>query len=196
MITRRALLAALATVPAAAVPAAAPAAARADATGGRRHFPNVTLLTQDNKRVAFYDDLMKDKIVMVNFFYVECTGICPAATANLLNVQELLGARVGRDIFMYSITLKPRDDRPKQLKMYQEMHGIKPGWTLLTGRPEDCERLRRHLGFADIDPVVDRDTKQHIGVVLYGNERLDSWAACPVQTEPTLIVKYVGWMDR
>jgi len=192
MITRRALLASLAALPA----VAAPAAARTVATGGRRHFPNVTLLTQDNKRVAFYDDLMKDKIVMLNFFYVECTGICPAATSNLVNVQEQLGARVGRDIFMYSITLKPRDDRPQQLKMYQEMHGIKPGWTLLTGRPEDCELLRRRLGFADIDPVVDRDIKQHIGIVLYGNERLDSWAACPVQTEPSLIVKYVGWMDR
>jgi protein SCO1 len=193
MITRRALMASLAAVPAVAARAAASPAA---ATGGRRRFPNVTLLTQDNKRVAFYDDLMKDKIVMVNFFYVDCTGICPAATANLVKVQELLGPRVGRDIFMYSITLKPRDDRPKQLKMYQEMHGIKPGWTLLTGRPDDCELLRRRLGFADIDPVVDRDTTQHIGVLLVGNERLDSWAACPAQTVPTEIVKAVSWMDR
>jgi protein SCO1/2 len=192
MITRRALLASLAAVPVVARATALPLAA----TGGRRRFPNVTLLTQDNRRVAFYDDLVKDKIVMINFFFIECTGICPAATANLVKVQALLGNRVGRDIFMYSITLKPRADRPRQLKAYQEMHGIKPGWTLLTGRPDDCELLRRRLGFADIDPVVDRDLTQHIGVVLFGNERLDSWAACPAQSEPTEIVKYVGWMDR
>ena len=192
MISRRALMASLAAAPA----AAAGAAAAPPSTGGRRRFPNPTLLTQDNERVAFYDDLMKGKIVLVNFFYVECTGICPAATANLLKVQELLGERVGRDIFIYSITLKPLEDRPAQLKMYQEMHNIKPGWTLLTGSAEDCELLRRRLGFADIDPVVDRDTANHIGVVLIGNERIDRWMACPVQTEPTQIVRSVSWMGR
>jgi protein SCO1 len=73
------------------------------------------------------------------------------------------------------------------------MHGIKPGWTLLTGRPADCELLR---GFAELDPVLDRDISNHIGMVLYGNERLDSWAGCPAQTEASAIVKYVSWMDR
>ena len=191
MISRRAWLASLATVPLAARPATGTAT-----NGGRRHFPDVTLLTQDNRPVRFYDDLVRDKIVLINFFYVECTGICPAATSNLVKVQALLGDRVGRDIFMYSITLKPHEDRPPQLKEYQQMHGIQAGWTLLTGRPGDCELLRRRLGFADIDPVIDRDTSKHIGVVLYGNERLDSSAACPAQTEPAEIVKYVSWMDR
>jgi len=194
MISRRALMASLAAAPFAAWRASA--AVPPGSTGGRRHFPNPTLLTQDNERVAFYDDLMKGKIVLVNFFYVECTGICPAATANLIKVQEMLGERVGRDVFMYSITLKPLEDRPAQLKMYQEMHGIKPGWTLLTGSAEDCELLRRRLGFADIDPEVDRDTANHIGVVLIGNERLDSWMACPVQTDASQIVRSVSWMDR
>ena len=192
MISRRALMASLAAVPL----IGARAAAAPLSAGGRRHFPNPTLLTQDNERVAFYDDLMKGKIVLVNFFYAECTGICPAATANLIKVQEMIGERVGRDIFMYSITLKPLEDRPAQLKMYQEMHGIKPGWTLLTGSADDCELLRRRLGFADIDPVVDRDTANHIGVVLIGNERLDSWMATPVQSDPKQIVKSVSWVDR
>jgi hypothetical protein len=67
---------------------------------------------------------------------------------------------------------------------------------LLTGSVEDCELLRRRLGFADIDPVVDRDTANHIGVVLIGNERIDSWMACPIQSDPKQIVKSVSWMDR
>jgi protein SCO1/2 len=196
MMTRRALFAPLATMPFASLTAAFPTSAPTASTGGRRHFPNVPLLTQNNQRVRFYDDLVKDKIVMFNFFYVTCTGICPAATANLAKVQALLGGRVGRDIFMYSITLKPREDRPAQLKEYEEMHGIKPGWTLLTGAPDDCELLRRRLGFADVDPVIDRDISQHIGLVVYGNERLDSWAACPARSDPADIVRYLSWMDR
>ena len=197
MIPRRSLISSLAAMPFAAratesrelAPSRAPA-------GGRRRFPNVSLLTQDNQKLRFYDDLVKDKIVMFNFFYVSCTGICPASTANLVKVQHALGGRVGRDIFMYSISLKPREDRPAQLKEYVEMHGITSGWTLLTGKPDDCESLRRHLGFADADPVRDRNIANHIGLVVYGNERLDSWAACPALTEPTAFVKYLSWMDR
>jgi protein SCO1/2 len=97
---------------------------------------------------------------------------------------------------MYSISLQPRQDRPAQLKEYEEMHGIKAGWTLLTGKPNDCELLRRRLGFADADPVRDREIGNHIGLVVYGNERMDSWAACPALTEPTAFVKYLSWMDR
>ena len=197
MITRRALFTPVASMPFAALAAAIPGRASVSAPdGGRRRFPNVTLLTQDNQPVRFYDDLVKDKMVMFNFFYVSCTGTCPASTANLVKVQQMLGNRAGRDIFMYSISLKPREDRPAQLKEYQEMHGIKAGWTLLTGKPDDCELLRRRLGFADSDPVRDRDVTNHIGLVVYGNERLDSWAACPALTEPTQFVKYLSWMDR
>src|SRR5256885_10537961 len=133
MIPRRALFTPLAATPFAALAAAVPErASTSNPAGGRRHFPNVTLLTQDNQPVRFYDDLVKDKIVMFNFFYVSCTGTCPASTANLVKVQQMLGNRAGRDIFMYSISLKPREDRPAQLKEYQEMHGIKAGGTLLT----------------------------------------------------------------
>jgi protein SCO1 len=197
MTTRRALFTSLATMPFAVLAAAERGrASTSDQAGGLRHFPNVTLLTQDNQPVRFYDDLMKDKIVMINFFYVSCTGTCPASTSNLVKVQQLLGNRVGRDIFMYSISLKPREDRPAQLKEYQQMHGIKAGWTLLTGKPDDCELLRRRLGFADPDPVRDRDVANHVGLVVYGNERFDSWAACPAQTEAAEIVKYLSWMDR
>ena len=72
-----------------------------------RYFPNVELTTHEGKKVRFYDDLIKDKIVIINFMYAECKGICPGITANLLKVQKLLGNRIGRDIFMYSITLNP-----------------------------------------------------------------------------------------
>jgi protein SCO1/2 len=36
-------------------------------------FPNVWLTTHDGQKVRFYDDLLKDKIVAINFFYSTCT---------------------------------------------------------------------------------------------------------------------------
>ncbi len=112
-----------------------------------RYFPNLSLRTQDDKEVRFYDDLIKGKIVTLNFFYAKCEDVCPIVTSNLVKVQELLGDKVGRQVFMYSFSLKPTEDTPKAMKEYAEMHGVKPGWTFLTGKPEDLELLRRKLGF-------------------------------------------------
>src|SRR5262249_31882315 len=53
----------------------------------RRYFPDVVLTTHEGKRVRFYDDLLKDKIVVLNMMYADCTGICPLITANLVKAQ-------------------------------------------------------------------------------------------------------------
>jgi len=158
----------------------------------KRYFPDLTLLTQDNRRVHFYQDLVKNKIVLLNFFYAHCEGICPTVTHNLVNVQKLLGERMGRDIFINSITLKPAEDTPTVLKEYAREHGIRPGWTLLTGNPDEVELLRRSLGFTDPDPLVDRDKSSHIGNIRYGSEPLMQWTALPGMTHAESIAKAIS----
>ena len=160
-----------------------------------RYFPNVVLTTHEGKKVRFYDDLIKDKIVMINLMYAECDGVCTGITANLARVQKTLGARVGRDIFMYSITLKPEQDSPKALKEYAKMHGVKPGWSFLTGDPKDIELLRRKLGFTNPDPKLDADSSQHVGMVRYGNEPLQRWAASPGMADASWIAQSVLFVD-
>jgi protein SCO1/2 len=158
-----------------------------------RNFPNVTLTTQEGRKVKFYDDLIKDKIVILNFFYAKCEGICPGTTANLVKVQRLLGDHVGRDVFMYSITLKPEHDTPAVLKRYAEAYKVRPGWTFLTGDPKDIELLRRKLGYTNPDPALDADKSQHIGMLRYGNEPRQWWAGCPGLAHASYIVKSFGW---
>jgi protein SCO1/2 len=161
----------------------------------QRYFPNVTLITHEGKRVRFYDDLIKDKIVVLNLMYADCGGVCPGITANLVKVQRLLGDRVGHDIFFYSITIKPERDTPSVLREYARMHGVGPGWFFLTGKPSDIEFLRRKLGFVDPDPKVDRDKSNHIGIIRYGNEPRTLWGACPGLTTPRSIVESISWVD-
>ena len=160
-----------------------------------RYLPNVELTTHEGKKVRFYDDLVKDKIVIINFMYAQCEGICPAITANLLRVQKLLGDRVGRDIFMYSITLTPEKDTPAALKHYVQMHKVKPGWTYLTGKPADIESLRLKLGFSTSNKELDKDRTNHIGMVKYGNEARQWWAMMPGKATPEWMVESIGWMD-
>lgn len=157
-----------------------------------RNFPNVTLTTHEGRKVKFYDDLVKDKIVIFNFMYAKCEGICPGVTMNLGRVKKLLGPRIGRDIFMYSITLKPEQDTPMVLAHYAHMHHAGPGWTFLTGKPSDIERLRRAQGFTNPDPVLDADSSQHIGMIRFGNEPMQWWAGCPGLANAKFIVKEIG----
>lgn len=162
----------------------------------KRYLPNIPLVTQDGRKVLFYDDLIKNKIVTINFLYTRCEGVCPGITANLLKVQKLLGPRVGRDIFMYSITLKPEEDSWQALKEYAVGYGVRPGWTFLTGNADDIELLRRKLGFTNPNPQVDKEKSQHIGNLRYGNEPLCLWAACPGLAHPEWIVESISWVDR
>ena len=203
-LSRRSLLTMVALPPLAAMlPDAATDAATgfAPATEGfarrriqEQHLPNVPLLTQDGERVRFYDDLVKDKIVTLNFFYADCDDICPMVTSNLAKVQKLLGDCVGRTVFMYSFTLKPENDTVDVIKHYREMSGAGPGWTFLTGKPADIENLRKAIGFTYPDPAIDKDTTQHIGNVRYGNEPLMLWAACPGMAHASFIAESVSWM--
>lgn len=39
----------------------------------RDYFPNVELTTHNGDRVRFYDDLIKGKVVVINFMYATCT---------------------------------------------------------------------------------------------------------------------------
>ncbi len=110
-------------------------------------------------------------------------------TANLVQVQRLLGDRIGRDIFMLSITLDSKVDTPQVLERYARSFGVKPGWLFLTGNHEQIEMLRHKLGIYDPDPIIDADKTQHAGIVTYGNERTGKWAAIPALLKPEHIVK-------
>jgi len=161
-----------------------------------RHFPNLLLTTHEGKKLRFYDDLLKDKIVVINFMYVKCEGVCPGITANLAKVQNLLGNKLGQDIFMYSFTLKPEEDSPEVLSRYAGAYHAKKGWTFLTGNTDDMELLRRKLGFTDPDPKLDAIKSNHIGNVRYGNEPLLLWGSCPGLSKPSWIAESISWVDR
>jgi protein SCO1/2 len=155
------------------------------------YFPNVTLLTHEGRTVRFYDDVLRDKFVVLNFMYARCGKTRPLITANLVRVQQLLGERVGCDVFFYSITLRPEPDTPEALRRYAKAYGAGPGWSFLTGKRADIDLIRRRLGAVDPDPVVDAQATRHSGLVRYGNEAFGRWGTVPGEANPAWIVKAI-----
>jgi protein SCO1/2 len=154
----------------------------------RDYFPDLVLRTQDDERVRLYTDLLAGKTVLVHFFYGDGRdGLCPAVTANLVQLQRLLGERCGRDVFMYSFTLAP--EAPARLRAYRASYPITAGWTFLTGSAADLALCRARFGVADPDPVLDREPARHVNLVLLGNEPHERWLGLPALSSPGALLE-------
>ena len=150
-----------------------PAPAIAASPGGPGYFPNVPLTTQDGKVVHFYDDLLKGKSVVINLIYTHCSGTCPLETAKLSQVQRLLGDRVGKDIFFYSISIDPTHDTPEALKAYATKFQVQPGWLFLTGKKEDIKLISKQLGLSSLTDATSLDG--HMPALMIGKEATGEW---------------------
>ena len=161
----------------------------------KRYFPNVPLVTHERKAVRFYDDLLKDRIVVLNLMYADCTALCPMITANLVAAQKLLERRVTQEVFFVSLTIKPQQDTPEKLRSYAAMHHATKNWQFLTGAPDNLELLRQKLGYADPNPVKDRNDKSlHSGMVRYGNEPLSQWSSIQGSADPDWIAEEITYV--
>jgi protein SCO1/2 len=161
------------------------------ATSTGTPLPNVVFQSDDGRSMRFYDDLVKGRVVLINFMFTTCRRACPGTTANLKKVRRALGDHVGNDVVMLSISLDPEHDTPEVLHEYARLYGVGPGWYFLSGRREDVERLRRTLGAYDLNPEIDADRTRHAGLVVLGNEPMGRWSAVSGLARPRQIVEAV-----
>jgi protein SCO1 len=153
----------------------------------RSHFPNVSLTNQDQKTVRFYDDVIKGRIVVIQFMYTQCDKYCPMVTPNLAKVQRELAKRAPRQVSMISITVDPTHDTPKMLKEYADKFHAQKGWQFLTGPKQDVDRIRRELGVYD----PDEKKTEHLNVLTIGKETTGQWLAIEALAKPDDIVDTV-----
>jgi protein SCO1/2 len=163
---------------------------------GANYFPNVELTTHAGKTVRFYDDLLKGKSVAINLIFTGCTEVCPLETANLVQLQRVLGERVGKDVFFYSISIDPARDTPAVLKAYAEKFGAGgPGWLFLTGKPEDIKLITKKLGMVRSTDA----TQHHAAQLMVGNEPSAQWTKNSAVDNPRFLAArmgtFLGWRD-
>ena len=166
---------------------------QADSHWGANYFPNVELTDQYGHKLHFYDDLLKGKIVAIEIFYTHCIDMCPLETARLAQVQRMLGDRVGKEVFFYSISIDPKRDTPEEMKAYAEKYHAGPGWLFLTGKKEDIDLVTKKLGlYKDPDP---QDRDGHTTHLLLGNETTGQWMRNNALDNPRLLSVMIGdWL--
>ena len=134
-----------------------------------KYFSDVELINQDGQKVRFYSDVLKNKIVAINTFFTTCTNICPPMNRNFEKMQDAVGDRLGKDVFLVSITVDPETDTPTRLKEYASRFHARPGWLFLTGKKENVDWALYKLG----QYVETKD--DHTSIFIIGNEPKGLW---------------------
>ncbi len=138
-------------------------------TAAEKYFSDVELVNQDGEKVRFYSDVLKGKTVVVNAFFTTCTSVCPPMNRSMEKIQEAFGDRVGKDVFLVSITVDPATDTPTRLKEYAAKFHAKKGWTFLTGKKENLDWALYKMG------QYVEDKESHKTVIIIGNEATGLW---------------------
>ncbi len=168
-------------------------------TGGDRWganwFPNYELTNQDGKVMRFFDDCIKDRVVLISFIYTSCPDACPLETARIAQVQGILGDRVGQDVFFYSITIDPDNDTPEVLKEYAQRYQAGPGWQFLTGKESEIATLRMKLGL--YRPGEEQSLQDHGLNIIIGNQSTGRWMRSGPFENPYVLARQIGdWLHN
>jgi protein SCO1 len=138
-------------------------------SAARKYFTDVELLDQDGRKVRFYSDVLKGKTVVVNAFFTTCTSVCPPMNRNMEKIQASLGDRLGKDVFLVSISVDPLTDTPPRIKEYSKKFNARPGWLFLTGKKENVDWALYKVG----QYVQSKD--DHTTIIIVGNEATGLW---------------------
>ena len=150
---------------------------------GATEIPDVTVVDQNGKTIRFHHDLVKGKIVAINFIFTSCTTICTPMGANFAALQKLLGDRT--DVVLISVSIDPTNDTPKRLKAWSARFNAKPGWTLVTGEPSELERIAKALG------AYSGSALNHSPVAVIGNDASGKWTRVNGLVPPAKLVTMI-----
>lgn len=151
--------------------------------------PDLALRDHNGRRVRFYSDLIKDKVVLINFFYTSCTYTCLMQGRVFSELQAELGDRLGKEVFLISVTMDPETDTPERLKRWGAEHGLRKGWTLVTGGKGDMAKLVGHLTGNPLGRI-----ELHSSFIYIGNDKKNNWAAIYGLTAPKKLAKEIDGM--
>jgi protein SCO1 len=159
--------------------------AGADSARNRVRIPDVEVRDQNGRKLNLYSDLIKDRIVVVNFFFTTCTSVCPPQARALAKLQKQLGGRLGTEVFFISISKDPERDTVESLKRWAMKYGVGPGWTLVTGEQSVIEKVLWEL-------TGDRPGQgQHYPIVFIGNDQAGVWKSTSGLSSPEITIELI-----
>jgi protein SCO1 len=133
-----------------------------------RYFTDLPVVTHEGGEVRFYSDLLKNKRVVISFFYVNCPTAQPTLLT-LFKLQKKLGDRLGSDVVLLSISVDPERDDLDAVRGYAGKFNPQKGWYFITGKPENMDIINKRLG------NTMRLPEGHLRQFILGDTRTNHW---------------------
>jgi protein SCO1/2 len=130
---------------------------------------DLPMLDQDGRTVRFRTDVVGGRIVVIDTFFTTCGLICPILGAIFMELQDLVGDRLGKDVALVSISVDPLTDIPPRLKKYSEQWEARPGWIFLTGNKSSVDQVLTGLG------LYSANFADHPAAFLVGDGKTGEW---------------------
>ena len=115
--------------------------AAAGCSSGNARAVEGVFTNQTGQQIRLKD--FKGKVVLMNFIFTSCPNKgCDLLSLQLLRVQNHLRDRIGKDLFLLSVTMDPKKDTPEVLKNFASRYKADPeGWYFLTADKRTTNRL-------------------------------------------------------
>ena len=170
------------TTGSAGAPAATPGQSEA---ASRQYFTDLELLTQNGDQVRFYSDVLKDRVVLINFIFTHCQDACPMMTQKLKSSRALLDEQIRNRVHFISISIDPERDTPAAMKEFASRYDLADdsNWVFLTGAPENVNTIVKKLG------QYTSEVENHSTLVLAGNVNDHYWMKIPPMDPPGIIAE-------
>ena len=135
--------------------------------------------------MRLHADLLKGKVVVINSFFSTCKGSCPVMLSSFSRFQEHFADRVGKDLFLISISVDPQTDTPQVLAALADQWKARPGWQFLTGDKASVDAAIGRLW-----PKIE-NKESHSNVFLIGNEATGLWKKAKGLSKPEGVIPLI-----
>ena len=157
---------------------------------GKVKIPDLEVQDQDGRNIRFYSELIKDKVVVLSFFYTSCTYSCTTQGKTFSKLQSLLGDRLGQSVFLISVTIDPARDDVARLSSWGKRYNVQAGWTLVTGKEAELNKL--------LVPFNGNraGAEMHMPSTFVGNAKTGVWTSASGVFDPEMLLNAVDFVMR
>lgn len=148
----------------------------------RNYFTDTEVIDQNGNKLRFYSDVLKDRVLLINFIFTNCGDYCPMVTQKLIQTRSQMAESVKDDIWFISISVDPERDTPEAMKAFAKKHGVDESrWIFLTGQTQNLDFIVKRLG------QYSKDVESHSTLMLGANTRTRHWTrVMPMATPPDI----------